>query len=191
MTREKIDKQFIAMTLPNLLTILRMVLTPLFAICLINHSYKNAFWIFVVAGLSDGLDGFIARVFRQKSELGAYLDPIADKLLISTAFIILAVVQFIPSWLTVIVISRDVLILFGVALLFITNHFIEIKPSFSSKITTVAQLLTIFAVLLKPYISKVEVVHPPLFMFAAVMTILSGFQYIYKWLKILQNASST
>ncbi|MBW2645156.1 MAG: CDP-diacylglycerol--glycerol-3-phosphate 3-phosphatidyltransferase [Deltaproteobacteria bacterium] len=184
----KIDIQSTAMTLPNLLTILRIVLTPLFAICLIQQSYKNAFWIFVVAGVSDGLDGLIARVFRQKSELGAYLDPIADKLLLSTAFIILAVVQFIPSWLTVIVIARDILILFGIALLFITNHDIEIKPSFASKITTVAQLLTVFAVLLKPYVSEITVVHYPLFIFAAIMTILSGFQYIYKWLKILQNA---
>ncbi len=184
---EKIDKQSITMTLPNLLTILRIVLTPVFAICLINHAYKNAFWIFVVAGVSDGLDGFIARVFRQKSELGAYLDPIADKLLISTAFIILATVQFIPSWLTVIVIARDILIIFGIALLFITNHNVEIKPSFLSKITTVAQLLTVFAVLLKPYVSKITVVHQPLFISAAVMTVLSGFQYIYKWLKILQN----
>ena len=188
MTR-KIDKEFIPLTFPNLLTILRIVLTPIFAICLISHAYKTAFWIFVAAGVSDGLDGFIARVFGQKSELGAYLDPIADKLLISTAFIILAAVRFIPSWLTVIVIARDILILFGIALLFITNHNVEIRPSFLSKITTVAQLLTVFIVLLKPYIPEVVVTHSLLFIFAAIMTILSGFQYIYRWLKILQNTT--
>lgn len=186
MSRET-DKGSINLTLPNLLTILRIVLTPLFAICLINRAYHNAFWIFVFAGLTDGLDGFIARVFRQKSELGAYLDPIADKLLISTAFIILAAVRFIPSWLTVIVIARDIMILFGIALLFITNHHIEVKPSFLSKITTVAQLSTVFIVLLKPYFPKAAVTHSTLFIFAATMTILSGFQYIYRWLKILQN----
>lgn len=189
---QKINKQSILMTLPNLLTLLRIVLTPLFAIFLLNNDYNNALWIFVIAGVSDGLDGFIARAFKQKSELGAYLDPIADKLLLSTAFIMLAAVQFIPSWLTVIVIARDVLILFGVALLFIiTDYNIKIKPSFLSKITTVAQLLTVFIVLLKPYISKVAVIHSPLFMFTAVMTVISGFQYIYRWLTIVQNTSES
>ncbi len=184
---QKVDKQFLAITIPNLLTILRILLTPLFAIYLLNHQYKWALWIFVTAGVTDGLDGLIARVFRQKSELGAYLDPIADKLLISTAFIILAALRFIPSWLAVIVIARDVMILFGVALLSIANYTFKIEPTLCSKITTVAQLVTVLAVLMKPYIEIVLHMQAHLFIFTGVMTVLSGFQYIYRWLRIHQD----
>ncbi|MBW2175094.1 MAG: CDP-alcohol phosphatidyltransferase family protein [Deltaproteobacteria bacterium] len=100
------------MNIPNTLTLLRILLTPLFAIFLIKHLFDFALLVFAIAALSDGVDGFIARVFRQKTTLGAFLDPAADKLLLVTAFVTLAIQEQIPSWLSVLVITRDVIILF-------------------------------------------------------------------------------
>ena len=93
----------------------RILLTPLFVIFLIRGLYVPALFVFTIAAVSDGLDGFIARVFNQRTILGAYLDPIADKLLLSSAFVSLAVLDILPAWLTVIVISRDVIIFMGIA----------------------------------------------------------------------------
>ena len=105
------------MTIPNLITSIRIILVPVFIIYIINDDFYSALVVFILAGLSDGADGLIARLFDQKSKLGAFLDPLADKFLLATAFVILSLRAFIPSWLTVLVISRDVLILVGVLLL--------------------------------------------------------------------------
>jgi cardiolipin synthase len=176
--------------IPNSLTLLRILLTPLFAICLIRHLLGAALLVFVVAAVTDGLDGLVARVFRQKTTLGAYLDPTADKLLLATAFITLAIKGLIPSWLTVIVMTRDVLILFGVALFNMMDKKFEARPSILSKITTVVQLATVCSVLVGFHVPKVTQVQWPLFWFAAVMTVVSGFQYIYRGLNVLQEDTS-
>lgn len=176
--------------IPNTLTLLRILLTPLFAICLIRHLLVAALLVFVVAALTDGLDGFVARVFRQKTTLGAYLDPTADKLLLATAFVTLAIQRLIPSWLTVIVITRDILILFGVALFNIMEKKFEARPSILSKITTVAQLAAVCSVLVGFSTSKIAEAQWPLFWFAGVMTVASGFQYIYRGLNILHEDTS-
>ena len=157
-------KKSIPINIPNTLTILRILLTPLFAICLIRRSLEGALVVFAIAALTDGLDGFVARVFKQKTTLGAYLDPIADKLLLATAFITLAIQGLITSWLAVIVITRDVVILFGVALLTIMERSVEAKPAMVSKITTVAQLTAVCTVLIG--------FHTPLP--AGIQTVISG-----------------
>ncbi|HSO72746.1 MAG TPA: CDP-alcohol phosphatidyltransferase family protein, partial [Thermodesulfobacteriota bacterium] len=90
-------------SLPNWITLIRIILIPWFTILLINGDLKQALWVFLAAAVSDALDGFVARVFSQKTRLGSFLDPIADKLLLSTAFITLAIMHQIPGWLTVIV----------------------------------------------------------------------------------------
>ena len=177
--------------IPNSLTLLRILLTPLFAICLIRHLLGGALLVFVVAAVTDGLDGLVARVFRQKTTLGAYLDPTADKLLLATAFITLAIQGLIPSWLTVIVMTRDVLILFGVALFNMMDKKFEARPSILSKITTVVQLATVCSVLVGFHAPKVTQVQWPLFWFAALMTVVSGFQYIYRGLNVLQEDTSS
>lgn len=143
--------------------------------------------VFAVAAVTDGLDGFVARVFRQKTALGAYLDPAADKLLLATAFVTLAIQGLIPSWVTVIVMTRDVLILFGVVLLNIMHREFEARPAILSKVTTVAQLATVCSVLMgfkEPRICPIQI---PLFWFTAAITTVSGLQYIYRWLSILQE----
>jgi cardiolipin synthase len=178
-------KQPIPINVPNTLTILRILLTPLFAICLIKHYLVGALLVFAVAAVTDGLDGLVARLFRQKTALGAYLDPIADKLLLTTAFVTLAIQGLIPSWLTVIVITRDILILFGIALLTIMDRSVEAKPAMLSKITTVAQLAAVCSVLIGFHTEVPANMQTPLFWITGTMTTISGLQYIYRGLNIL------
>ncbi|MEA1899712.1 MAG: CDP-alcohol phosphatidyltransferase family protein, partial [Thermodesulfobacteriota bacterium] len=97
--------------IPNILTVIRILLTPLFVIFLLRNLFSFALLVFTIAAISDALDGLFARYFNQHTALGAYLDPIADKLLLTSAFVSLAILKIVPGWLTVIVISRDILIL--------------------------------------------------------------------------------
>ncbi|MBA3036340.1 MAG: CDP-alcohol phosphatidyltransferase family protein [Desulfobacterium sp.] len=177
------------MNIPNIITIIRILLVPLFIIFLIRDLFVSALIIFAIAGLSDGLDGFIARYFNQRTELGAYLDPIADKLLIISAYVSLAVIKIIPGWLAVIVITRDVIILLGIAVFSITDITIEIKPSLVSKCTTVAQLGTVVFILFNPTVSDASLIKYYIYWATAGLSILSGFHYIYKGMNILQEAS--
>jgi cardiolipin synthase len=174
--------------IPNILTVIRILLTPLFVIFLLKNMFHPALIVFTAAAVSDGLDGLLARYFNQFSVLGAYLDPIADKLLLASAYISLAVLKIIPPWLAVIVLSRDILIITGIAVFSITDIHIEINPSLVSKWTTVAQLLTIFLVLLNPNIQGILMTKKLLFWITAGLTISSGLHYIYIGLNILQNS---
>jgi cardiolipin synthase len=159
----------------------------LFVILLLKDLYLLALVIFGIASISDGLDGFIARCYNQRTELGAYLDPIADKLLLIAAFISLAVLKIAPAWLTVIVISRDVVIVLGIAILTIKNIKVEINPSMISKMTTFAQLFTIFFTLLSPG-RDLYGIKMLCYWVAALFTMTSGLHYIYTGMNILQNA---
>ena len=135
------------MNIPNLLTLLRIILVPVIVILLIQGLYLKALIVFIVAALSDVLDGFLARILHQQTALGAYLDPIADKALLASSFVTLSVLHVIPGWLTVIVISRDVIILLGISVLSIMSISVKIRPTFVSKITTALQLSTVLMVL--------------------------------------------
>ena len=174
---------------PNILTIFRILITPLFVIFLLKNLFSYALLVFTVAAISDGLDGLFARYFNQYSVLGAYLDPIADKLLLTSGFVCLAVIKFIPSWLTVLVLSRDILIVIGIALFTIAGIRIEMKPTLVSKCTTFVQVLTIFLSLLNPQIPDANAIKWSLFYITAGFTIASGLHYIYLGLNIFQNAS--
>jgi cardiolipin synthase len=139
------------LNIPNTLTILRVLLVPIFVISLLNRHFGWSLVIFVVAGITDAIDGVIARIAHQKTTLGEYLDPIADKLLLTSAFVALAILKTIPSWLAVIVLTRDVIISLGFIILFLMDRKPEIRPTTFSKANTVA----------------------------AGTTILTGLQYIY------------
>lgn len=175
--------------IPNILTVIRILLTPLFVIFLLRNLFSFALLVFTIAAISDALDGLLARYFNQHTALGAYLDPIADKLLLTSAFVSLAILKIVPGWLTVIVISRDVLILIGVAIFAMTNINFEIKPSIVSKCTTVAQLSTVFLALLNPKLPDFYIIQWSLCWLTAGLTIISGLHYIYIGLNILQDAS--
>jgi len=184
-----LDRSTSPISIPNILTLLRILLTPLFLILLLRGMYSHALAVFVVAGVSDGLDGLIARLFNQRTVLGAYLDPMADKLLLVSSFVALAILEVIPGWLAVIVIARDVIIVLGIAILTLTAKPYEIKPTIVSKCTTTAQLLLIIAVLFDPAGIKLVMLHPILIWTAAILTILSGLHYIYIGMTILQDVS--
>ncbi|NPA94531.1 MAG: CDP-alcohol phosphatidyltransferase family protein [Thermodesulfobacteria bacterium] len=176
------------MNLPNLLTILRILLTPLLVIFLINKRFELAFAVFVVAGLSDGLDGLLARVMKQKTKIGAILDPIADKALLASAYITLAVIGLLPNWLAVTVISRDIIIVFGVLVLLLFHSGIEIHPTIISKLTTLFQLLTVFIVLFSTVtLIDLERMKFCCYVVTAILTVASGLDYLYKGILMLGN----
>ena len=134
---------------PNLLTLLRLIFIPLTVIAVLDNHYVWALCIFVLAGISDGLDGLLARLLQQKTVLGQYLDPIADKLLLSTMFFVLATAHKIPWSVTVLVFSRDIIILIICALLYATGLITVFRPSWWGKANTLAQIVTVPLVLLR------------------------------------------
>ena len=129
------------MTIANLITLLRIVLVPVLIWALLSEQMLAAFLLFLLAGLSDAVDGTVARYFDQQSELGTILDPIADKLMLVSVFIILAYLEHIPLWLGILIVSRDILIIFGVMLAFMLFHDVTIKPLWVSKANTLLQIL--------------------------------------------------
>lgn len=174
--------------IPNTLTLLRIFLVPLFVILTIYGNFDAALIVFIVAAITDGMDGFIARLFKQKTTLGSYLDPVADKTLIIAVYLTLTIIKIIPVWLTAIVISRDLIILIGFVIIFLLGEGggLEIKPSILSKITTCFQILTALYVLafltnLSNYIFFV-------FLITALLTISSGLDYIYKGFKVVEES---
>ncbi|MEQ1671238.1 MAG: CDP-alcohol phosphatidyltransferase family protein, partial [Hyphomicrobium sp.] len=135
------------MSIPNLITLGRVILVPIVFWLLLNGQLQAAFLAFVVAGISDAVDGFLAKRFGWETELGAYLDPIADKLLIVCIFLALGVTARLPSWLVILVVSRDVLIVIAIVLSWLLNHPTPMKPLAVSKMNTVAQIVLAATVL--------------------------------------------
>jgi cardiolipin synthase len=178
------------MTIPNMITVLRIILVPIFIIYMINGRTLASLVVFSIAGFSDALDGFIARIFHQKSNLGAHLDPLVDKILLSTAYITLAIFKLIPAWLAVLIISRDVIILLGVLVLYITHYPVTIHPSVLSKATTCMQVATVFIVLSRGYIA-IQFLNPYALWLAGLLTIASGLQYIRIGLIILSQGMNS
>ena len=175
------------MNLPNVLSLVRVLLIPVFVIMIMDHLYGWALITFAIAGITDGIDGLIARLTHQRTELGAYLDPIADKLLLSAAFITLSIIQIIPSWLAVIVITRDVCILVGFLVMTLTSYHPRIRPSLLSKVTTVFQISTILLVLTAGYQSVFRQFSTIAIYGTTLFTILSGSHYIYVGAQILNE----
>jgi cardiolipin synthase len=135
-------------TVPNQITLLRLGFLPIFLILISYEHYRWALAVLVVAGLSDGIDGLLARKLNQRSSLGAYLDPIADKLLLSSSFVILAFKKEIAWWLTIIVLSRDVLILVVAVVIILIWGYRPFPPSLLGKMTTFFQIVLVFTVVL-------------------------------------------
>lgn len=179
----------ISLTIPNLITLVRILLTPLFIIFLIQGCYSRALIVFLLAGVSDLADGLIARVWQQKSPLGSYLDPLADKLLMSSSFVTLSIARLIPPWLTVVVISRDVALAVGVLVLRLGDYPFVPRPSRAGKWTTVLQAATVLLVL----VGKIWYLPPQvlrsLFWATGGLTIVSGVHYIYAGLTMLSQPS--
>lgn len=175
------------MNIPNLLTIFRILLIPVFIIFIINNNLWTALLVFILAGITDGLDGLIARVFNQKTVIGAYLDPIADKFLLISAYLALTIKHMLPAWLSVVVVSRDVIILSGIVILSLMGKKLDIRPSLLSKITTVFQILTIVVVLFNA--GKQDIFINSFIAATALLTVLSGLSYIQRGIKMMADSS--
>jgi len=177
------------MTLANLITTIRIILAPVFMIFIINDQYKWALVVFIICGISDGADGMVARLMNQKTRLGTYLDPLADKLLLVATFIALSVRGFLPAWLTVLVIARDVMILLGVVVISLNRMEFRVKPSMVSKINTCFQFTTAIAVLSRNYLPLPSVFFLFLYYATALFTISSGLHYLQYLFKVMGEGS--
>lgn len=178
------------LNLPNFLTLIRILSIPFFLVYLSYHRYLEALIIFIIGGITDFLDGLAARLMKQQTPLGAYLDPIADKLLVITSFVVLGLIGGIPMWLAIIVVSRDVLIITGYGIMvFLTDERPEVKPSLIGKFSTLLQLFTLGVAL--ALLHNPDLMNPlmrDIFIGStAVLTVLSGVQYIYRGFLWLQN----
>ena len=183
------------LNVPNALTLLRIVAIPIFLTLLTNERYTEALVVMAAAVVTDAVDGAIARLTNQKTTLGAYLDPLADKMLLLSAFITLAFLNAVPMWLTVLVISRDVVIVVGFFLLFVlTQRTMEVSPTAFGKGATFFQALSVVTVL--AHFAKVAVVSnlwaTALFVVTGTVTAVAGLQYMYRgvvWVSREQVAS--
>lgn len=175
------------MNVPNFLTTLRILAIPLFII-LVSYDYHFlALFLFVCAAVTDALDGFLARALQQKTALGAYLDPMADKLLITSTFVTFSILKLVPLWLTILVLSRDIIISIGMLMLLVNSCPLEIHPTIISKCTTTVQLITIGLVLC---FLIAQDKHAPLnlvYWTTGLLTIASGVDYVSKGLKIINE----
>ena len=179
------------MNVANAITVLRILLIPLLVIFLIEGHERYAFLVFVAAGISDGLDGFVAKVFKQKTLVGAYLDPIADKLLLNTSFVTMAVLDILPAWLAVVVVSRDVIIVAGIGVLTFLDRPIAIRPSLVSKTTTCLQIVLVGVYLGTQYMPILVEFQQPLVYLTAIFTLLSGLHYVVVGFRVLGPQSES
>jgi cardiolipin synthase len=166
---------------PNLLTLTRLFIIPFLVIEILDGQYGVSFALFMLAGVSDALDGLLARWLSQKTTLGQYLDPIADKLLLSTLFVVLTHVGLIPRYVTVLVFSRDLGILLIATLLFATGTLRDFRPSLFGKLNTLVQIIALIAVLCQKVFTQVQVgpLSEILVRAIAVLAPLSAAQYAF------------
>jgi len=178
------------MNIPNSLTLLRILLIPVYIGLLVYQRFDQALIVLLVAGVTDALDGTIARVANQKTRLGAFLDPLADKLLLTSGFVTLSTIHVIPSWVTIVVVSRDVMLLLGTAVAQLTEIEIDITPTIVGKGTTFLQLTyVVLVIFLSSRHIELAYLHPLLFSVVA-FTLLSGFHYLYRGYRRMGTVSS-
>ena len=188
-------------TIPNLLTFLRIGLIPLFAIMLVYHKDGWALVLFTIAGVSDGVDGFLARRMKQESELGTFLDPIADKLLMTTAFVMLTIPSVfggglrhlpVPFWVTAAVIGRDIAIVAVAGAIHVFTGFRGFKPSWLGKASTFVQVVGVILILVAavcPWFNGIYL--PTVYVTVAAFAVFSGIHYIFHVAKLMRESDGT
>lgn len=164
-------------TYANQLTLVRLGLIPFYALAILQGRYRVALILLVLAALSDGLDGLLARWLKQRTTLGALLDPIADKILLSTSFVVLAITGDVPWWVSIFVLGRDILIVIVACVVTIGTGFRPFPPTLLGKLCTGAQIVTVFGVVLGRVWPPVTVVEPVLLWVTVGLTVVSGFHY--------------
>lgn len=172
------------MTIPNFITIARFLLVPLAVAAIGSGRWQIAFVVFVAAGVSDAIDGFIAKRFDMRSQLGAYLDPLADKALLVSIYVTLAVVGVLPGWIAILVVSRDLMIVAAIVLSWLMGQPVEIKPLVVSKMNTAAQIA--FAALVlgsRAFGVDVGSAADVGIAIVAVLTLMSAAAYLALWVR--------
>lgn len=179
-------------TAPNLLTLLRLFLVPFLVIAILDGYWNWAFLLFVIAGISDGLDGLLARLMSQHTRLGQYLDPIADKLLLSTLFLVVTHMGLVPRYVTVLVFSRDLGILLICTLLYVTNTLRDFPPSLLGKVNTAVQIVAVVLILVSEVWRGLPLQHMIRVLLHAIAVIAPLSAVHYSWVvarKIYEKSS--
>jgi cardiolipin synthase len=179
---QPVDSKVSTLNIPNLITLGRIILVPVVFWLLLLGETQAAFLLFVIAGISDAVDGFLAKRFGWTTELGAYLDPLADKLLIVSIFVALGVKSALPSWLVIAVVSRDILIVAGVVLSWLLDRPMRIKPAVVSKVNTLSQIVLAGTVLADDGFGLgLEALRVALVWITGALTIASLLTYLRTW----------
>jgi cardiolipin synthase (CMP-forming) len=179
----------ITLSIPNLITLGRILLVPIVVWAIASGTMWIAFVLFVVAGVSDAVDGFLAKRFGMTTELGAYLDPLADKALIVSIYLSLGINEAIPRWLVILVVSRDILIVGGIMLSWVMGNPLKIKPLLVSKLNTVAQILFACVVLGSlGFDIEADTLTNGLMALVASLTLLSVAAYVVEWVRHMNSA---
>ncbi len=178
---------------PNLLTFLRLMIAPFLVLAVLDGHYELAFALFVLAGVTDAMDGLLARVLDQQTMLGQYLDPVVDKLLLSTLFLVLHHEGLISLRVTVLVFARDLGILMVAAILYATTTIRNFKPTLFGKSNTVAQIVAVAAVILSQFFAPAWVVLLREWALGAtvLLTLISGFHYAWRAMRQIGSAGAT
>ena len=173
------------LNVPNILTLLRIILIPAFATAVSYHRFDLAFYIFLTAAVTDKMDGMIARLSGKSTDLGSVLDPLADKFMLITSFMVFLILRLIPVWLAIAVLSRDIIVILGWGLLSLLGGSVRIEPTRTGKLAIAAQFTLLTAVLFRMnYGIITEAVIAALVWAAAGLTAVSGLQYVERGLKI-------
>lgn len=179
-----------SLNIPNAITLGRIIAVPVVFWLLLSGKTLGAFLVFCAAGVSDAVDGYLAKRFRWQTELGAYLDPLADKLLIVSIYIALAAKAELPLWLVIAVVSRDILIVAGIMLAWLMDHPVRIKPALVSKLNTAAQILLAGVVLAdNAFNLDIDVVRAGLIWATGALTIASLAVYVKAWLDHMSSGT--
>jgi cardiolipin synthase len=179
----------IALSIPNLITLGRILLVPVVVWAIASGAMWIAFVLFVAAGISDAVDGFLAKRFHMTTELGAYLDPLADKALIVSIYLTLGINGELPGWLVILVVSRDILIVGGILLAWLVGNPLKIKPLLVSKLNTVAQIVFACVVLASlGFHIEVPALTMVLMGLVAALTLLSVAAYVAEWVRHMNSS---
>jgi cardiolipin synthase len=188
--RARVEEKLRPLTLPNFLTLLRMGIVPFFVLAVFAHEFRLAVWIFVISGITDVLDGWIARTFDLESRIGALLDPLADKLLLTAAYISLAIPHgqavVIPLWLAILTLFRDFVIMLMALVFYMFEGIKSFPPTMAGKLTMVMQVVTVSLVLLANVVMVPSIILQVCFYLSFALVIVSGFSYIYRSSSVIE-----
>jgi cardiolipin synthase len=179
------------LNLPNIITIARLLMVPVVVWAIASEQMQIAFLLFVAAGISDAVDGFLAKRFNMASELGAHLDPLADKALIVSIYVALGITEAVPRWLVILVVSRDILIIGGVMLAWFLGKPMTVRPVLVSKLNTAAQILFVCLVLASlGFGFQARLLTTAVLALVTVLTLLSMAVYVRDWVRHMNSPAT-